>query len=147
MQHQKYMTALLSVAQEAEAKGEVPVAAMIVNGAGEILNVAYNLVETNQNPLHHAECIAITQTIIQRQEKYLDDCTLYVTLEPCAMCAGAIAQSRLKRVVFGAYDPKMGQVDHNARVLEHTLQKIEIIGGVMETEMQSLLTEFFKKLR
>jgi tRNA(Arg) A34 adenosine deaminase TadA len=100
-----------------------------------------------QDPTAHAEMLVIRDTLRILGQMYLPDCTLYVTLEPCALCAAACAAVRLKHVVFGTYDPKSGGLIHGARVLDHTHHKPLITGGVMETESQNLLTGFFRKYR
>lgn len=141
------MHTALTLAKTAASLGEVPVGAVITDNAGNIIATAHNETESGKNATHHAEMLAISRALAHTQQKYLEDCTLTVTLEPCAMCAGAIAAVRLKRVMFGAYDPKSGGVEHGARVFAHSHHTPEIIGGVMETECAGLLTAFFAAKR
>jgi len=131
------------------AAGEVPVGAVITDAQGTIIAAAQNQVEAAQNPTAHAEFLALTAAAAARKSKYLADCTLTVTLEPCVFCAGAIAAFRIQKLVFGAYDPKSGGVEHGPRVFSHatTHHKPEICGGVQERECQALLSNFFSKLR
>ncbi len=141
------MEKALALAATAAEHGEVPIGCVIVSSTGELIGSAHNEVEATQNPLRHAECIAIERALAKRGTKYLEDCDLYVTLEPCAMCAGAIASVRLRRVYFGAYDPKSGGTEHGARVLAHSHHTPEIIGGLMESSCALLLTGFFQERR
>ncbi len=137
-------------AESAAARGEVPVGAVIVAAAtGQVLARAGNRVEANCDPTGHAELLVIRQACAERGEPRLPDCDLYVTLEPCGMCATAIAHARLRRVVFGAYDPKGGGVEHGARVFERDTchHRPEIVGGVREAEAAALLKRFFRELR
>lgn len=137
------MHAAITLAKTAARLGEVPVAAVITDNAGNIIASAHNETEAGNNATHHAELLAIARACTALGDKILEDCTLTVTLEPCAMCAGAIAAVRLKRIVFGAYDPKSGGVEHGARVFAHSHHRPEIIGGIMESECAMLLTDFF----
>lgn len=134
-------------AQLAESKGEVPVGAAIADAEGNILAAAHNLVEERQNPTAHAELLAIHQALEKLGKKYLLGCTIAVTLEPCAMCAQAIAHARLAKVVFAASDPKSGGTLHNAKVLSHSHHKPEIIAGEGEEQARRMLQSFFQKLR
>jgi len=137
----------LTLAQAAAGLGEVPVGAIIVDSAGALIATAHNEVESRRDPTAHAELLCIQRALSVRGDKFLEGCTLYVTLEPCAMCAGAIAHARLSRLVFGAYDPKSGGTDHGPRVLAHTHHQPEIIGGMMESDCAALLTRFFAEKR
>jgi tRNA(adenine34) deaminase len=141
------MHAALALAKHAFERGEVPVGCLITNGSGEIIAESHNEVEASKNPTRHAELIAIERALTATDQKYLEGCTLTVTLEPCAMCAGAIAHARIAKVIFGAYDIKSGGVEHGARVLAHSHHQPEIIGGVMESECAALLKEFFSSRR
>jgi tRNA(adenine34) deaminase len=125
------------------------VGAIITSADGTVIATAQNQVEATQNPTAHAEFLALTAAAAARQSKYLADCTLTVTLEPCVFCAGAIAAFRIQKLVFGAYDPKSGGVEHGPRVFSHatTHHKPEILGGVQEKACQELLTDFFNTLR
>ena len=139
------MQAALSLAKVAADKGDVPVGAIVVNETGEILGTGQNLREQSNDPTAHAEVIAIRQAAEKIGSWRLDDLTLVVTLEPCAMCAGAILQSRIKRLVFGAWDEKAGAVGSVMDVIRdpRALTKIEVISGIMEKECSEVLSEFF----
>lgn len=142
-----YMSEAIAEARLAAEKDEVPVGAVVVRG-GEIIARAHNLRETEKNALMHAETMAVDAACRALGGWRLPGCTLYVTLEPCPMCAGAIVNSRIERVVFGAYDRRAGAfgsvLDLNAYPLNH---KPEIVGGIMEEECRTMLQEFFKKKR
>ena len=143
------MELALEEARAAAAAGEVPVGAVLVDEQGQVLARAHNLVERLHDPTAHAELLAIRDAAQRLGTKRLQGATLYVTLEPCAMCAQAIAFARLRRVVFGAYDPKGGGVDHGARIFEQptTHHRPEVVGGVRESDCAALLTEFFRQRR
>jgi tRNA(adenine34) deaminase len=127
----------------------VPVGALVVNDKGEIIGVGENLREKNNDPTAHAEIVAIKEAAQKIDNWRLDDLTMVVTLEPCAMCAGAIVQTRMKRLVFGAFDEKAGAVGSVWDVVRDTraLTKIEVISGVLEKECAQVLTKFFKGKR
>jgi tRNA(adenine34) deaminase len=127
----------------------VPVGALVVNDQGEIIGVGENLREKNNDPTAHAEIVAIKNAAQKIGNWRLDDLTMVVTLEPCAMCAGAIVQTRMKRLVFGAFDEKAGAVGSIWDVVRDTraLTKIEVISGVLEKECAQVLTNFFKGKR
>lgn len=143
-----YMKASLELARLALDIGEVPVGALIIDKNGEVISKAYNLRENKKNAVAHAEILAIKQACEALGDWRLSGCTLYVTLEPCPMCTGAIVNSRIKRVVFGAYDMQAGccgsVANFNAYPFNHSF---EITGGVMEDECRELLTVFFDKKR
>lgn len=143
----KFMQRALSLASKAYEKGEVPVGAVIVKN-GEIIGEGYNMREQKQNALSHAEIEAINSACKNSGSWRLDGCEMYVTLEPCPMCAGAIINSRIKTLIFGAYDNKMGSIDSviNLCALPYP-HKVEIYGGIMEDECLSVLQRFFKELR
>jgi len=143
------MQAALSLAKVAADKGDVPVGAIVVNEAGEILGTGQNLREQSNDPTAHAEIIAIRQAAEKIGSWRLDDLTLVVTLEPCAMCAGAILQSRIKRLVFGAWDEKAGAVGSVMDVIRdpRALTKIEVISGIMEKACSEVLSDFFNAKR
>ena len=143
------MQAALSLAKVVADKGDVPVGAIVVNEAGEILGTGQNLREQSNDPTAHAEIIAIRQAAEKIGSWRLDDLTLVVTLEPCAMCAGAILQSRLKRLVFGAWDEKAGAVGSVMDVVRdpRALTKVEVISGIMEKECSEVLSDFFNTKR
>ena len=143
------MQAALSLAKVAADKGDVPVGAIVVNEAGEILGTGQNLREQSNDPTAHAEVIAIRQAAEKIGSWRLDDLTLVVTLEPCVMCAGAILQSRIKRLVFGAWDKKAGAVGSVMDVIRdpRALTKVEVISGIMEKECSDVLSDFFNTKR
>ena len=142
------MNLALNAAKRAAEQGEVPVGAVIVRYGTDIVSVESNLRETGKNALYHAEVRAIDSACRALGGWRLPQCTLYVTLEPCPMCAGAIINSRIDRVVFGAYDKRAGAMgsvlDINSFGLNHTC---EVEGGVLEEESVALLREFFRKKR
>ena len=144
----KFIREALILAKQAAEQGEIPVGALVVNSEGEIISSAYNLRETQKNATAHAEILAIEKACSVLGGWRLQGCTLYVTLEPCPMCAGALVNSRIDRVVFGAYDMQAGccgsVVDFNAYPFNHAF---EITGGILEKECREVLTEFFKKRR
>jgi len=143
------MQAALSLAKVAADKGDVPVGAIVVNDAGEILGTGQNLREQNNDPTAHAEIVALRNASEKLGSWRLDDLTLIVTLEPCAMCAGAILQSRIKRLVFAAWDEKAGAVGSVMDVIRdpRALTKVEVITGIMEKECSEVLTDFFNSKR
>ena len=143
------MQAALSLAKVASTKGDVPVGAVVVNEVGEILGTGQNLREQSNDPTAHSEIIAIRQAAEKIGSWRLDDLTLVVTLEPCAMCAGAILQSRVKRLVFGAWDEKAGAVGSIMDVVRdpRALTKVEVISRIMEKECSEVLSNFFNTKR
>jgi tRNA(adenine34) deaminase len=143
------MQAALSLAKVAADKGDVPIGAIVVNEAGEILGTGQNLREQSNDPTAHAEVIAIRQAAEKIGSWRLDDLTIVVTLEPCAMCAGAVLQSRIKRLVFGAWDEKAGAVGSVMDVIRdpRALNKVEVIAGIMEKECSEVLSDFFNTKR
>jgi len=143
------MQAALSLAKVAADKGDVPVGAIVVNEAGEILGTGQNLREQNNDPTAHAEIVALRNASEKLGSWRLDDLTLVVTLEPCAMCAGAILQSRIKRLVFAAWDEKAGAVGSVMDLIRdpRALTKVEVITGIMEKECSEVLTDFFNSKR
>ena len=149
MDYQNLMQQALALANQAAAFDDVPVGALVVNDQGEIIGVGENLREKNNDPTAHAEIVAIKNAAQKIGNWRLDDLTMVVTLEPCAMCAGAIVQTRMKRLVFGAFDEKAGAVGSVWDVVRDTraLTKIEVISGVLEKECAQVLTNFFKGKR
>ncbi|BCU53166.1 tRNA(adenine34) deaminase [Staphylococcus auricularis] len=143
-----YMEKAIAEAHKAERIGEVPIGAVIVK-ENVIIARAHNLREYLQDPTAHAEHIAIQRAAEAVGSWRLEDCTLYVTLEPCPMCAGAIVMSRIPRVVFGARDPKGGCAGSIIDLLQQPKfnHRAEVTEGVLETECAQLLTQFFKKIR
>ena len=143
------MQQALALANQAATFDDVPVGALVVNDQGEIIGVGENLREKNNDPTAHAEIVAIKNAAQKIGNWRLDDLTMVVTLEPCAMCAGAIVQTRMKRLVFGAFDEKAGAVGSIWDVIRdaRALRKIEVISGVLEKECAQVLTNFFKGKR
>jgi tRNA(adenine34) deaminase len=138
-----FMKKAFSEALLAYEKGEIPVGAVVVAN-NKIIARAHNLTETLNDVTAHAEMQAITAAANLLGGKYLDDCILYVTLEPCVMCAGALGWSQISKVVFGAYDAKRGFKKYAAKALH---PKTELVGGVLETECKELIQEFFRQKR
>jgi tRNA(adenine34) deaminase len=144
------MLQALAAAEHAARTGEVPVGAAIVEGgSGRVLAVAANRTEIDADPSAHAEILAIRAAARLRGEPRLPDCDLYVTLEPCAMCAAAISFARIRRVYFGAYDPKGGAVEHGPRWFGQAtcLHRPEVYGGIEEGRAAALLRVFFAARR
>lgn len=143
-----FMKQALNVAEQAVSKGEVPVAAVCVM-EGKIIGSAHNQRESLKDPTAHAEIIAIRQASAHLNSWRLTDCTLFVTLEPCLMCAGAILNSRIARVVFGSYDSKAGALGslYNVGSDPRLNHEFSINGGVLEDFSSKLLAEFFEMLR
>jgi tRNA(Arg) A34 adenosine deaminase TadA len=145
-----YMGLALEQAKIAFDKCEVPVGAVIVNNmTQEVIAVAYNQVEARQDPTSHAELLAIKKACEVIHNKFLTNCDLYVTLEPCPMCAQAISFARIRRLYFGAYDEKFGGVENGPLIFSSSSCHFrpEIYGGIQENEAISLLKSFFLKLR
>lgn len=145
---ESYMKEAINEAKKAGKKAEVPIGAVIVFNE-EIIARAHNLRETNQNSLAHAELLAIDEACRKLGTWRLEDATLYVTLEPCPMCAGAVILSRIKRVVYGAKDPKGGCAGTfmNLPEDERFNHRSEVVSGVLKQECGELLTEFFREIR
>jgi tRNA(adenine34) deaminase len=143
------MQQVISLAQEVKSSGDVPVGALIVNEVGEIVSFGKNEREKDNDPTAHAEILAIRRAGEKLGSWRLEDLTLVVTLEPCVMCAGTILQSRLKRLVFGAFDQKAGAVGSCLDVIRdvRALSKVEVVSGVLEKECAKLLTDFFATKR
>jgi tRNA(adenine34) deaminase len=142
--HEYFMKKALDMAAEAAEQGEVPVGAIVVAGGKKIIGKGYNQTERLNDVTAHAEMIAITAASTHMGAKYLTECTLYVTLEPCTMCAGAIAWAQIERIVFAAADPKKGFTLYTPAIIH---PKMDIVSGIMATESETMLKSFFKKLR
>jgi len=145
-----YMGLALQYARRAAVRGEVPVGAVVVDGkTGAILARAHNLTEARLDPTAHAEMLAIRRAVAKVGEKRLGQCDLYVTLEPCPMCAGAISLARIRRLYYGAPDAKGGGVEQGARVFAQKtcFHAPEVIGGLRESESAELLKDFFRNRR
>jgi tRNA(adenine34) deaminase len=147
--YKSLMQEALKLAKETAIKGDVPVGALVVDDSGTIVGMGANLREQDNDPTAHAEIVAIRNAANKIGNYRLDDLTMVVTLEPCGMCAGAIAQSRIKRLVFGSFDEKYGAVGSVWDLLRDTraIYKPEVLSGVMEKECGELLTEFFTTKR
>lgn len=146
--HQRFMQAAMEEARKAEALREVPIGAVVVKG-DEIIGRGHNLRETTRDPLAHAELIAIKEASRHLDAWRLLDCRLYVTLEPCPMCAGAIVQARVPMVVYGTTDPKAGCAGTLMNLLqeERFNHRVDVLSGVLQEECSSMLTQFFRQLR
>lgn len=143
----KYMDLALIEAKKAMLEGDVPVGAVVVKD-GEIIGVGRNCREKDNSAIAHAEILAIEQACKTVGDWRLDGCELYVTLEPCPMCSGAIINSRIKTVIFGAYDTKVGSLGSVANFVNLPYSfKPEVYGGICENECREVLTEFFKGIR
>ena len=148
MMHDHFMQIALEEAEQALREDEVPVGAVIVH-EGRLIARAHNQREQLRDPTAHAEMVAITQAAESRQSWRLDGCTLYVTLEPCPMCAGAILQARIPTVVYGAADPKAGAVDTLFRLLDDPRlnHRVESVAGVLGASCGEILSRFFQEQR
>src|SRR5690625_4941781 len=148
MSDEQFMRAAMQEADKARKMDEVPIGAVIVH-AGEIIAAGHNQRETSQTSLSHAELIAIEEANNNIGSWRLEDCTLYVTLEPCPMCAGAIVQSRIKKVVYGASDPKAGCAGTLMNLLDEPRFNHQVIleKGILQEEYSNLLKQFFEKIR
>ena len=145
---QKYMQMALAEARKAYQRAEVPIGAVVVCD-DRVVGRGFNLREQTQDPTSHAEIIALKEAAKEQASWRLENCQLYVTLEPCPMCAGAILQSRLKRLVYAADDPKAGAVKSLYQLLGDNRfnHQVEVVSGVMEAEAAQLLKDFFRELR
>lgn len=142
--HEYFMNKALQLAATAFDEGEIPVGAIIVAEGGRIIGKGYNQTEKLNDVTAHAEILAISAASQYLGAKYLKDCTLYVTLEPCVMCAGALAWSQINRIIFGAPDDKRGFSGISQKI---THPKTEIIAGILAEECQTIMRDFFKNLR
>ncbi|WP_404382490.1 nucleoside deaminase [Caenispirillum salinarum] len=145
-----FMDAAFAEAEAAGARGEVPIGAVVVEPAtGRILARAGNRTEEDRDPTAHAELLAVRAACAERGDARLPDCDLYVTLEPCPMCAAAIGFARLRRIYFAAYDPKGGGVEHGPRIFDQPTchHRPEVYGGLRESEAAALLRAFFEARR
>jgi len=145
----EWMTAALELAREAGAVGEIPVGALVVGPDGEVVARARNARPAANDPTAHAEIVAIRAAAEALGTPRLDGCTLVVTLEPCTMCAGAVLQSRLSRLVFGAWDEKAGAVGGRIDVVRDAglPHRVEVVAGVLAEESAALLRDFFAERR
>ena len=148
-ERQSPMALALAEAERAGERGEVPVGAVLVDAGGAVLASAGNRTEERADPTAHAEMLVLRDAAAQRGRPRLDDCDLYVTLEPCAMCAAAISFARVRRLYFGAYDAKGGAVEHGPRFFQQPTchHRPEVYGGIDEARAGELLRRFFKERR
>ena len=144
----EFMREALKEARKAAKKSEVPVGAVVVNN-GKVIGRGHNLTEKKQSALTHAEMMALSQASKKLKSWRLIDCDLYVTLEPCTMCAGAIVLSRIRNLGYGTIDPKAGAVDSTARVMENEKlnHRVKVTSGILKEECSGVLTVFFKEMR
>jgi tRNA(adenine34) deaminase len=143
------MALILAEAEAAGAAGEVPVAAAVTDASGAIMAVAQNRMKREANALRHAELVALDMAMAARGEERLKGCDLWVTLEPCTMCAGAISQARIRRLYFAAHDAKAGAVESGVRFFDSAAchHRPEVYGGLSETKAAALLRAFFAARR
>jgi tRNA(adenine34) deaminase len=146
--HERWMESAIKEAEQAYKRKEVPIGAVVVH-EGRIIGRGYNQIESLQDPTAHAEMIAITAAATSLSSRRLENCTLYVTLEPCAMCAGAIVQARLPQLVFAAPDPKAGACGTLFNIVQDARlnHRVELVSGVLEERCSGILKEFFTKVR
>ncbi|NUN65895.1 nucleoside deaminase [Pseudanabaena biceps] len=147
--HQAWMDQAIALAKVAGTVGEIPVGAVVVNPQGEAIATGVNRKERDQDATAHAEIVAIRAASKVMQDWHLTGCTLYVTLEPCPMCAGAIVQSRLSNLVYGADDPKTGSIRTVMNLPDSAVSfhRLEVLAGIRELECQALLQSWFEQLR
>ena len=148
MRHEDWMRLALNEAKKAFALNEVPVGAVLVHN-GRVLAIAHNQREQDQDPTAHAEILVLRKAAKELGHWRLINASLYVTLEPCPMCAGAIVQARIKHLIYGAADPKGGAVDSRVKLLQDKLwnHKVEVTAGVLEEDCAKLLKDFFQNKR
>ena len=148
LEHEEYMLEALRLAKRAEESGEVPVGCVITNSQGDIIAKGYNRRETELNALAHAEIIAIDEACRSLGSWRLSGCNMYVTLEPCPMCAGAVINSRISRVYYGARDEAVGECGGVINLfMERFGHSPKLIGGILEQECSEILSGFFRRLR
>ena len=141
------MSLAIKEAIKARKKNEVPVGAIIVDGCGNVIAKAHNLVETKNDPTCHAEKLVIEKALKITGKRFLNDCDIWVTLEPCVMCAGLIKQTRIRRLYYGAEDKKGGAIDNGVRVFSDNKTSIEIYSGFSADQSERLLKDFFHDIR
>ena len=147
--HEQWMAKAREAAQQAAEKGDIPVGAVIIDDRGKIIAIAGNAKEQKCDPTAHAEILAIQQASKVKQNWHLKDCTLYVTLEPCPMCAGAIVHSRIKLLIYGADDPKTGAIQTvlNIPYSAASNHRLAVLAGIGESECRQQLQSWFKNKR
>ena len=141
------MSLAINEAIKAKNKDEVPVGAIIVGGCGNVIAKAHNLVETRNDPTCHAERLVIEKALKITGQKFLNNCDIWVTLEPCVMCAGHIKQTRIRRLYYGAEDKKGGAIDNGVRVFSDNKTSIDIYSGFSADQSERLLKDFFHDIR
>ena len=141
------MSLAIKEAIKAKNKDEVPVGAIIVDGCGNLIAKAHNLVETRNDPTCHAEKLVIEKALKITGQRFLNNCDLWVTLEPCVMCSGLIKQTRIRRLYYGAEDKKGGAIENGVRVFSDNKTSIEIYSGFSATQSERLLKDFFHDIR
>jgi len=141
------MSLAIKEAIKARKKNEVPVGAIIVDGCGSVIAKAHNLVETRNDPTCHAEKLVIEKALKITGQRFLNNCDIWVTLEPCLMCAGLIKQTRIRRLYYGAEDKKGGAIQNGVGVFSDNKTSIEIYSGFSASESERLLKEFFHNIR
>lgn len=145
---EEYMEKALALAEKAASLGEVPVGAIVVDKNGKVIGEGYNRREELRSPIAHAEILAIEQAAKRLQSRRLTDCTLYVTLEPCPMCAGAVMNSGLKRLVYGAFDEKNGACASVVTLFDEKFTHVPLVRSrVLEKRCGEVLTVFFSEIR
>jgi tRNA(adenine34) deaminase len=146
---ERWMAEAIAAARAAAGRGEVPVGAVVVGGDGELLAVAGNLTLTDCDPTAHAEVVALREAARKAATHRLTGATVYSTIEPCAMCAGALVQARVRRLVYGARDERAGAVESVFRVCDSSSlnHRMELTAGVLEEECRTLMQEFFRARR
>lgn len=149
LMHRQWMSQAITLAAAAGAAGEVPVAAIIVDAAGNLIAAAQNRRERDHDPTAHAEILALRAAGYALQNWHLNQCTLYVTLEPCPMCAGAIVQARLGLLVYGADDPKTGAIRTVANIPDSacSYHRLSVLGGILESTCRQQLRSWFRQQR
>ena len=147
-QHTKFMGAAMELAKQAAEAGEVPVGAVIVRD-GEIIGTGYNLSISNHDATAHAEIVAMRNASMSLENYRLNGCDLYVTIEPCTMCVGAMVHARINRIVFGAKEPRAGALQSQFRLLDDGQfnHSIGVIGGILADECGEIMTQFFRERR
>ncbi len=146
---QSYMQLALVQANIAYGKNEVPIGAVVIDENGNIISEAHNLTETEKDISAHAEILAIKKASQRIDNKFLNNCTIYITLEPCPMCAQAISNAKIKTVIYGAADIKSGGIENGAKIFNSSSchHKPEVISGIMESDCSQIIKDFFKKRR
>ena len=144
-----YMELAIKHAKKAALLNEIPIAAVLVDEKKKtVLSIHHNEIVSKNNPLNHAEILVIKEACKLKKSRYLGSTVIYVTLEPCAMCAAAISEARIKKIYFGAYDEKKGAIENGIRIFSHkNYFKPEIYGGIKENECSQLLKSFFSQRR